>query len=722
MGLFLSFIMKNYITIFIFLFSFFLFSQQKNKQNLLNLSNNFNIDYLKQKKKIFQFAVDKNLPIFIHKDSSFKELVRILDDGTPIYFTTYNFAASISSRANTLRTGGILGLNINGESMTAYVWDGGVALSSHQEFMNSGNTNTRYSLIDSGAVGLSDHATHVTGTIMAKGVVQNAMGMAPLCNVKGADWDNDLSEVAIEAANGMLLSNHSYGNFNTTIPDYWFGAYIDESRNWDLIMYNAPYYLMVCAAGNDGNDNSSNGAPLEGQTQYDKLNGKATVKNNLVIANANDANIDQNGDLISVAINTSSSQGPTDDYRIKPDLAGNGTQLYSSISTGISDYDSYTGTSMATPNVTGTLLLLQQYYNSIFNTYMKAATIKGLVLHTADDAGTQGPDPKFGWGLINAKKAAVLINDTQLENSVISELDLQNNDTFSISVLSNDIDILKASISWTDPAGEINTGTVNDNTPVLVNDLDIRISKAGDVFLPYKLNSVLTNTLGDNIVDPYERIDVDNASGLYTITISHKGTLSNGHQNFSLIISGIQYNGTCQLIPPSNFSVGDILFGNTTLSWDFVPGVSSYEIRYKEHDLSDWNILTTNQNNIQLTNISGSTLYDAQIRSVCSDGTYSEYSSTLFFPSYLNVNPDLLDNKNLVKISNNKDYVILETLDHSNILNVYVYDYLGKLIFSRYVNDINFQMNKHKFTSYNIIFLKIELDNQKLVQKKIIVN
>lgn len=32
---------------------------------------------------------------------------------------------------------------------------------------------------------------------------------------------------------------------------------------------------------------------------------------------------------------------------------------------------------------------------------MKAATLKGLACHTADDAGTVGPD--HGWGLLNAK-------------------------------------------------------------------------------------------------------------------------------------------------------------------------------------------------------------------------------------------------------------------------------------------------------------------------------
>src|SRR5690606_10068021 len=144
-------------------------------------------------------------------------------------------------------------------------------------------------------------------------------------------------------------------------------------------------------------------SPLEGLAGFDKLNGRKTGKNVLVVANAQDANIDINGDLISVLINSGSSQGPTDDLRIKPDIAGNGTGLYSTLETGDSAYGSLTGTSMAAPNVTGSLLLLQQHFHNLNGVYMRSATLKGLALHTADDAGNPGPDAVWGWGLLNSK-------------------------------------------------------------------------------------------------------------------------------------------------------------------------------------------------------------------------------------------------------------------------------------------------------------------------------
>ena len=124
------------------------------------------------------------------------------------------------------------------------------------------------------------------------------------------------------------------------------------------------------------------------------------------VANGLDASIDNDGNLNSGGRNSSSSEGPADDLRIKPDIMGNGTGLYSTYESADAVYSTISGTSMASPNVAGTLLLLQQHYKNVTNNFMKAATLKGLACHTADDAGNIGPDPVFGWGLLNAKKAA----------------------------------------------------------------------------------------------------------------------------------------------------------------------------------------------------------------------------------------------------------------------------------------------------------------------------
>jgi len=387
----------------------------------------------------------------------------------------------------------------------------------------------------------------------------------------------------------MLVSNHSYGysvrddEGEPQLPAYFFGGYIDSSRSWDNIMYNAPYYLMITSAGNNGNDNSANTEPLAENNSYDKLTGYSIVKNNLVVANGGDAIINSDGTLNSVTRSSSSSEGPTDDYRIKPDITGNGTGVYSSYDSADDAYNTISGTSMASPNIAGSLLLLQQYHKETYGGFMRASTLKGLALHTSDNIGLDGPDAKTGWGLMNTKKAAETITNKGLQ-SVISEIELTNGETYTMVVNSNGFDPLLASISWTDLPGAINSGTVNDTTPVLVNDIDIRVLKnteTSETFIPWKLTSVNTNEKGDNIVDPYERVDVPNASGEYTIIISHKGSLVGGGQKVSLIVTGVSSGialitnvnskTSCEDTENFNFNFIETIGGTTSFSVDGVP-------------------------------------------------------------------------------------------------------------------------------------------------------
>ena len=618
------------------------FSQtEAQKQEIISRYNQEELDALQkrlvaknqhQKQETNNLATQRGLQKrVVLADGGVAELQYIADDGSPIYYRTFNVYAAKSTRADYLNSGGGLGLSIDGQNMTAYVWDGGHARVSHQEYDGAGGSN-RVSIEDAASEGgtqLNYHAAHVTGTIGASGVQANAKGMAPQSRVRGYMWNNDIAEATSAAANGMLLSNHSYGYRSDMVPDYYFGAYIQESRDWDELMYDAPFYLMVVAAGNDGNNNSYNGSPLNGNSSYDKLTGHSTSKNNLVVANAQDANIDSNGNLVSVSINSSSSEGPTDDLRIKPDITGNGTSVTSTYDSSDSAYGTITGTSMASPNVTGTLLLLQQHYNNLYGSFMRAATLKGLALHTADDAGPAGPDAVYGWGLLNAKSAAETIS-AEGTSAKIEELTLNSGQTYEITVNADGINDLIASISWTDLPGTATTQT-NSSTARLVNDLDIRVTQSGSTFYPYRLTSITSNGTGDNSVDPYERVNVANASGSYTITIYHKGSLSSGSQNYSLILTGITEEAVvCEATTPANVSVSGVGSTSAIVSYDAVTG-ATYELRYRETGTSSWTVQSASATSATLTGLTSETSYEVQVRSVCNDGSTSNYSSTKTF-------------------------------------------------------------------------------------------
>lgn len=459
-------------------------------------------------------------------------LVGVFDDGTPKYYQTHNRGAGITTRANRVHTGGSAGLNLNGENMIGGVWDGGRTRATHLLLQN------RVTQMDNPS-SLSSHATHVSGTMIGTGDVVNgaAKGMAPAAELIAYDFLNDESEMTAAAATGLLVSNHSYGLNIEQLPLWRIGYYDNNARNLDNIVYNAPYYLPVCSAGNDRQSGQN-----PGDGGYDYLTDKSVSKNSIVTAAV--YQVSNYTSPSSVVMSSFSSWGPTDDGRIKPDISGKGVNTYSSTANSNSSYSSYSGTSMASPNVAGSLLLLQQHYNNTNGFYMLSSTLRGLALHTADEAGgAPGPDYRFGWGLLNTEKAAEVITNNGIA-SVIIEEQLAQDEVYTFSVQADGINDLVASITWTDPAGTSPQAGINDlDTPMLVNDLDLRVSNdGGNTFYPWKLNPVTPSaaaTRGDNIVDNIEKIEIPNASGEYIIRVSHKDILTNNTQAFSLIVTGI---------------------------------------------------------------------------------------------------------------------------------------------------------------------------------------
>ncbi len=671
---------SNHLLVLMLIF-FSLFATAQTSEHAKKITASYSITYLeelavqtlerstKERKEVVRYARAMNVPLsYTTKEGGYAALQRILPDGSLIYYKTNNKDAGISTRVSHLNSGGSTGYNLNGENMVAYVWDAGHPRVTHQEYDGLGG-NDRVSImdvLDEGDLKLNSHAAHVVGTIVASGVQPQAKGMAPQAKVKAYNWTMDLLEATTAAAQGMLLSNHSYGVEAVEVPDQWFGAYQTDARFWDNLMFNAPYYLMVNAAGNDGNDNISNEKPFA--QGYDKLNGTSTSKNNLVVAAAHDASVDSNGNLIYVNIASFSSQGPTDDLRIKPDITGNGVGVYSTYDSSDTAYGTINGTSMSTPNVTGSLLLMQQHYNNINGKFMRAATLKGLALHTADDAGPIGPDAVWGWGLMNAKKTAetIALNGS---SSSIQELVLSQGQTITLTVNSDDITDLRASISWTDRPGEVNEA-LNSQSAALVNDLDIRVNKGTATYYPWRLTSAVANSAdGDNTKDPYERVDVVKASGTYTITISHKGTLVGGNQAFSLIVTGLQAECVNALVPQNIRSNG--VTGTTAfVSCSIVPGVL-YDLRYRKIGASSWiddgSIIG---NNHTIKGLVPATNYEFQMRSKCTGGLTSPYSlavgfSTLSKLVYCNSGPQKADNN--FYISNVK----LNTIDNTSVASKY---------------------------------------------------
>lgn len=480
-----------------------------------------------------------------------KEIRDILSDGNPMYYSTYNEGAAITARSNSLYSGGALGINIQGQGMTAGVWDGGSVRDTHQEFLVGGFS--KVTIMDGSAN--SNHGTHVAGTIAARGALSipitggttTVRGVAFNSSIISYDWNNDLTEMLNEASNGLLVSNHSYGPSLSANSQLWFlGAYVSDALQVDAICFNNPFYLPVFAAGNNRNDTTiPYSTHISNKSGYDLLAGEAVAKNVLTVAAVN--NVPNYLDESSVSMSAFSNWGPTDDGRIKPDISTKGVNVRSTLSNSDTATGFMSGTSMAAPGITGVVTLLQQYHNQLYNNYMRSATVKGLILHTADEAGYNiGPDYEYGWGLVNTDSAAKLIRDKNLTSnrSIIEERSLNSGGSYSKTIVANGTTPLKVSISWTDPAfPTANNGISDPSTSYLVNDLDVKVTSSnGTVYYPWKGPGIIspsspaTNNSTNN-VDNFERVDIPNPTGTYTISVTHKGSITGGQQNYSLIVS-----------------------------------------------------------------------------------------------------------------------------------------------------------------------------------------
>lgn len=514
------------------------------------------------------------------------------DGDRPLYWRTCNANAAISVGANILRaapyfsdgTGGTIGL-----------WDASSARTTHQEF--TGRVTTR-----DGSLATSDHSSHVSGTLCALGLntLATARGMATNAWVDSYDWNNDTSEMTSRGASyageagKIYVSNHSYGYLSgwvyTETPTYtWygsgatetgyeddFGKYNSYSRTVDSLAFSLPYYLIFWAAGNERGAAEN---PAAGQSValspggssvvydptihpprddtyrggYDTISYTSLAKNVMTVGAVNDA-VNANLRYLPNATMTSfSSWGPSDDGRIKPDVVANGASLTSCFASGDTAYGVMSGTSMATPSATGLAQQLVSYYKTRFpGQYMRASTLKGLLIHTADDLLPAGPDYKAGWGLLNGQAAADLINSVAT-NPLAPRL-IEQQLTTSVTTRTHKFtwdgtSPIRLTLCWTDPAGAAQTGH-DVRTANLVNNLQLRlISPTGTQYFPYVMPFAGTWTVesmsalattGTNNTDNVEQVYVAGppTAGTYQVVISYSGTLANSQQAYSLLITG----------------------------------------------------------------------------------------------------------------------------------------------------------------------------------------
>ncbi len=430
---------------------------------------------------------------------------------------------------------------LDGTGVKVLVYDGGYGRASHVDFQG------RLTARDSS--GLSNHSTHVAGTIGGAGVANPAYkGMAPGVTIEAYGFEvegglqegflysdpGDLEADYTEAINtyGVHISNNSIGSnvesngYDCTMQGKYgvTAALIDAIVRGSL---GAPFRIVWA----NGNERQGSRCDVEGYGDYYSIAPPSGAKNHITVGALN-----SNDDSMTYF----SSWGPVDDGRMKPDISGPGCQsggdggVTSCSSGGDTSYTTMCGTSMAAPTVCGLSALLMEDFRAQFpsDPDPRNSTLKILLAHEAVDLGNTGPDYQYGYGSVRIQQTIDFMRaDNFLENQV------DQGATFSVLALVSPGDPeLKVTLAWDDYPGTPNVD------PALVNDLDLRVfDPSSQQHYPWTLDqfnpSVAAVQTQANHVDNLEQVYVASpAVGVWRVEV-YGFDVAQGPQPFSVCAS-----------------------------------------------------------------------------------------------------------------------------------------------------------------------------------------
>jgi serine protease AprX len=432
------------------------------------------------------------------------------------------------------------------------------------------------------------HGTHVCSIIAGDGTASEGVvkGIAPgaklvVQSVRDANgvfsgFPVNLATLFREAFDeGARIHNNSWGSSG---PSLWTA----DDFELDQFVYEYPDFLIVVAAGNDGQQpNPLVPADPLGRIGYNSISSPGASKNSLTVGACCSPRTDGpyagkqwrdyqgrrpspqfppvadepiSGDSNILA--AFSSRGPTDDQRVKPDVVAPGTVILAAKSSPSTPrfpeaafgghYTYQSGTSMAAPVLAGAAAITRQYYISARDherpsaALLKATLINGCEwIPTEISADPEVGEPNFhqGFGRFNARLALPVPNNA--EGFSLKFIDVYKDDAGALNSTTppkaswrKRIQVkaglpLRVTLCWTDyPAHG------------LQNNLDLLVQFPANIPVvgnpKMKRGSWAKTDRSNNV----ERVIVDDpAEGVWTVVVQAVNTPF-APQGFSLVATG----------------------------------------------------------------------------------------------------------------------------------------------------------------------------------------
>ena len=462
-------------------------------------------------------------------------------------FSLHNAVAAAASGVIDVRNNATFTLDGSGEMIA--IADTGLDLDHPDLTGRVAGVYTQYGLDSSPADSNSGHGTHIAISALGSGASNTtATGIAPSADLVMYALEHDPTGVFGRIGSIYdLLRDAEQKTARVTINAWGangnYGQYTPDSRSVDILVHDKPDVLPLFSVGDRG---------AQGANQ---VTAPGTAKNVLAIGASGTGTT-----LGTVA--SFSSNGPSLDGRIKPDLVAPGVDVCSgraeeaaappglsctseTHSSGTEMYTSLSGTSQATAVAGGVAALTREFIREEVGINAPSASlIKAAMINGATDLGAPDiPNAEEGWGQVNLERTVLPVWDESSPSTTALSTFMDDNTPLDAGFgllyafemdPSHGIDI---TLAWSDEAGSANAA---QNVGRLVNNLDlILVDPSGNEWYGNNFaNGFTTTAQTTDSLNNVERIKVApgtlTQTGQWLVKILHRGGTT---QDFGLVVT-----------------------------------------------------------------------------------------------------------------------------------------------------------------------------------------